>query len=73
MRQPIAFVEAVVRFPLYDGDKIERDSWTDFVYEEPGIHPNGDLGVCRRDCVTVSSKVFPARDLEIVGLKVINQ
>lgn len=57
-RVPIGYVRAVVEFPLYEGDITERPrGWNDFTYEEPGITPKGDLGVCRRDCKTVSSFV----------------
>lgn len=52
MRIPVGYVEAVVRFPIYAGDSCEPP-WDDFVYEEPGITARGNLGVCRRPCVTL--------------------
>ncbi len=51
----IGHIEALVRFPLYEGDKIDRDAWNDFIYEEPGITAKGDLAVCRRECETLSN------------------
>ena len=58
-RAPIGFLRAVVEFPLYEGDSIDRDGarWNDFIYEEPGITPSGELGVCRRTCKTISAEV----------------
>ena len=58
-RTPVAFVEAVVRFPLYEGDRQDLP-WTDFVYAEPGISETGQLGVCQRPCKTISAKVVNA-------------
>lgn len=57
MRKPIGVVRALVEFPVYEGDKVDRKcGWNDFVYEEPGIS-NGKLGLCRRECKTISSEV----------------
>ena len=52
----IGYVEAVVRFKLYEGDDLgSGHPW--FIYEEPGIHPDGYLASCRRDVETVNSTV----------------
>ena len=60
-RQPIAYLIATVRFPLYEGDKIDRAggsaSWNDFVYEEPGVTRDGQFGTCRRDCETIEARI----------------
>lgn len=58
-REPIAYLRAVVEFPLYDGDVIDRppNHWSDFIYEEPGITKDGGLGVCRRECKTINVEV----------------
>lgn len=56
-RKPIGFVRAVVEFPLYEGDVTERETFNDFIYEEPGITERGELGVCRRDCKTLSFEI----------------
>jgi len=56
VRDPIGYVEAIVRFPLYDGDKTDG-SWTWFEYAEPGITTKGGLGVCTRQCTTVRAEV----------------
>ena len=55
-RKPIGHVVATVTLPLYDGDHLDRSSWNDFIYEEPGIK-DGQLAVCRRDCKTISFSV----------------
>lgn len=53
-RKQIGYVEATVRLPIYEGDKTSGDfPW--FEYVEPGITKDGDLGVCRRECVTVKA------------------
>lgn len=60
-QKQIGYVEAVVRVPLYEKDVFSEDSKFDwFQYAEPGIE-DGRLGVCRRDCKTVSARVvrFP--------------
>ncbi len=58
-REPIAYLRAIVEFPLYDGDVIDRlqSHWNDFIYEEPGITKDGGLGVCRRECKTLNAEV----------------
>jgi hypothetical protein len=61
-RTPIARLRAVVEFPLYGGDTIDRSgnlAWDWFVYEEPGIAPGGLLATCRRQCKVISSEVVP--------------
>jgi hypothetical protein len=60
-RTPIAYLIATVKFPLYEGDKIDRPGgWNDFIYEEPGIAPGGQLATCRRECQTLEARVEPA-------------
>lgn len=65
-RQPIGYVTATVKFPLYEGDKIAPlnpgDKFTSadfpwFEFREPGITPEGVLGVCTRKCETLSVSV----------------
>jgi len=58
-REPIATLRAVVEFPLYEGDLVDRepDSWNDFIYEEPGVTKDGRLGTCRRQCKTLFAEV----------------
>ena len=57
-RKPIGYVRATVEFPLYEGDKTDRENgWNDFIYEEPGIK-DGELAVCRRQCKTLESSIF---------------
>lgn len=58
-RKPVAYVEAVVRFPLYEGDDPSDEGGYDwFVYEQPGIK-DGELAVCRRPVKKISHKVVP--------------
>lgn len=57
-RKVIGRVSSVVEFLLYEGDVMVREGgWNDFVYEEAGITKSGNLGVCKRPCKTISSKV----------------
>lgn len=60
-RTPVAFVEAVVRFPLYEGDTRDSD-WSWFEYREPGVTPTGELGVCSRPVTTVRAKIIEIRE-----------
>lgn len=53
----IGYVEATVRFPLYEGDDLLSDEFPWFVYDAPGIAPDGYFATCRRECQTVSAKV----------------
>ena len=55
-RKPVAFVEATVRFPLYDGD-VREGSWNWFEYREPGVTANGELGVCSRPVSVLKAEV----------------
>lgn len=55
-RQPIGFVEATVRFPLYEGDRTDGD-WDWFEFREPGINKNGELGTCVRKCEVIKAEV----------------
>ena len=60
-RKQVGYLVATVKFPLYEGDKIDRDYWPDFEYREPGIRTNNNgtasLGVCVRTCDTIEAKV----------------
>ena len=56
-RKQVGYLVATVKFPLYEGDKIDRDYWPDFEYREPGIDERGNLGVCVRTCDTIEAKV----------------
>jgi len=58
-RIPVAFVEAVVRFPLYEGDTRES-SWNWFEYREPGITKTGELGTCNRPVTVLKTEVKDA-------------
>ena len=61
-RTPIGYVQATVQVPLYEGDNLEGSSDFDwFIYEEPGITPDGQLGVVRRKCNVVTTEVVYAR------------
>ncbi len=55
-RTPVAFVEATVRFPLYEGDTRES-SWNWFEYREPGITAAGELGTCNRPVTVLKASV----------------
>lgn len=55
-RKPIGYVEAVVRMPLYAGDRTDG-AWRWFEYAEPGITDGGEIGVCRRPVETINAKV----------------
>lgn len=55
-REPIGYVEATVRFKLYEGDKYEDSKFPWFEYAEPGIY-GSELACCRRECETVGFKV----------------
>ena len=55
-RQPVAFVEATVRFPLYDGDTRES-SFDWFEYREPGVTANGEIGCCSRPVTVLRATV----------------
>ena len=58
-KKPVAFVEAVVRFPLYEEDK--RDGcWDWFEYREPGFTENGEIGVCTRLVTVLRAEVKDA-------------
>lgn len=59
-RQPIGYVEATVRFPIYEGDNLES-AWDDFVYDEPGITTDGQLSTCTRQCQTLEAHVVQTR------------
>ena len=64
-RKPVAYIQAVVRFPVYAEDHHDdNNSWPWFVYEEPGITKNGELGVCRRQCDTISTEIISALEGE---------
>jgi len=56
-RKPIGFVEATVRFPLYEGDQYEGRTFDFFEYREPGITSKGDIGTCVRKVEVVKSEV----------------
>lgn len=58
-REPIGYVIATVRMPLYEGDQYDRESWDWFIFEEPAIDYTaaGGIGVARRDCQTIESHV----------------
>jgi hypothetical protein len=61
-RVPIGFVEATVRFPLYEGDKTTTPggysmTWDWFEYNEPGITETGEIGTCRRKCEVLKAEV----------------
>lgn len=58
-RKPVAFVEATVRFPLYDGDT-RNSSWNWFEYREPGVTFTGELGVCSRPVTVLKAEVKDA-------------
>ena len=47
-RQPIGYVVATVRVPVYEGDRREVGQW--FEYSEPGATATGQLGTIRREC-----------------------
>lgn len=55
-RKIIGHVVASVKFPLYEGDKIDG-KWTWFEYAEPGVTKSGNLGVCTRQCETLEARV----------------
>ena len=59
-REPIGYLEATVQFPLYEGDSL-NSSWNNFIYEEPGITDEGELGVCRRICKVINATVHQDR------------
>lgn len=54
---PIGYVEAVVRIPLYRGDDIEHTCWDWIEYAQPGITPQGTIGVCKRVVQLIDAKV----------------
>lgn len=56
-RTPIGFVEATVRFPLYEGDNTDRNAWDWFEFREPGITSTGEIGVCVRKCEVIKAEV----------------
>ena len=58
-RTPIGYVKATVSLPLYQGDKLDGP-WDWFEYAEPGITSHWTIGVCRRECKTLSAKVVLA-------------
>lgn len=60
-REPIGHVTATVQFPLYEGDKLEG-TWDWFEYREPGITPDGEIGVCERKCEVLSANVSAKED-----------
>ena len=48
-RVPIGYVEALVCFPLYDGDDIKSSNSFDwFEYHQPSVTNSGKLGECSR-------------------------
>lgn len=51
-RKQIAVVRAVVEFPVYEGEQLDRD-WNEFSYDEQGK---------RRPCKTISSRVIRVPD-----------
>lgn len=61
MKQPIGYVIATVKMPLYEGDNYDRTLWNDFVYEEAALVPdwNGNmtLGVAKPNCKTLEARV----------------
>jgi hypothetical protein len=55
-RVPIGYVEAVVRFKVFEGDRVDKTEFPWFEYNEPSI-ADGKLASCRRECETIKATV----------------
>lgn len=60
-RKPVAYLEAVVRIPLYDGDEYGPNGPGDWwEYAQPGFGGPTGIGLCRRKVTEISRRIVPA-------------